>query len=215
MNMELWKKYFQYFAENPYLTLGVAGIGLFLVLILLLKIVNRKPRVIKAFSDSSGSVLVSIHAITDLIRATCQHIEGVSRPRIKVRVKRGVTSLELRLRMESGSRIREIRNAIRAHLKKTLETNLGFDHLGKITVVIDEYKAGPYDAVVVSEHIGKTDETEESSSSDEPAWNKESGTAEPAKTAFSEEENENKANEEGGSEGISPDDSEGEEKKGS
>lgn len=145
-----WEKLVACYESDPYIVLGAAILALLLLLWLVRKVTRRKPKRVKAFSDNTGSVYVSIHAITDLIRATCEHIDGISKPRVHLRQKKGVTHLELRLRLESGSRIREIRNAIRDHLKQTLETNLGFDHLGSITVVIDEYKPGPLDAAAVT-----------------------------------------------------------------
>lgn len=159
--METWKQYYlQTFADNPYLTLGVVAVGILLILILLIKILTRKPKVIKAFSDSSGAVYVSIHAITDMVRAVCDHVEGISRPRVKLKEKRGVTHLDLHLRLESGSRIREIRDGIRAHLHRTLKENLGIERLGNITVVISEYKSGAMDTIAAREmRAGKGDET--------------------------------------------------------
>ena len=150
--MEDWKQYLpEYFANNPNLTLGVVAIGLLLLLLLLWKILTRKPKVIKAFSDSSGAVYVSTHAIRDMVRAVCDHEEGISRPRVKLKDKRGVTHLDLHLRLESGSRIREIREGIREHLHRTLKENLGIEKLGAITVFISEYNSGAMDAIAAQE----------------------------------------------------------------
>lgn len=150
--MENWKQYLpEYFANNSNLTLGVVAVGLLLVLILLWKILTRKPKVIKAFSDTSGAVYVSTHAITDMVRAVCDHVEGISRPRVKLKEKRGVTHLDLHLRLESGSRIREIRDGIREHLHRTLKDNLGIERLGNITVFISEYKSGAMDTIAAQE----------------------------------------------------------------
>lgn len=147
--MEELQKYLEYFADNPYLTFGVVAVGLILVLVLVVRMASRKPKMIKAFSDTSGAVYVSTHAVIDLVRATCEHIEGVSKPRVRLKDKRGVTHLDLHLRLESGSRIREIRDALRQHLKGTLQDNLGIENLGNITVIVSEYKAGPLDAISV------------------------------------------------------------------
>jgi uncharacterized alkaline shock family protein YloU len=149
--METLQPYLQFFADNPYLTFGVVAVGLVLVLILVIKMASRKPKMIMAFSDVSGSVYVSVNAVTDLVRATCEHIDGISKPRVRLREKRGVTHIDLHLRLESGSRIREIRDALREHLKHTLQYNLGIENLGNITVVISEYKAGPLDAISVQQ----------------------------------------------------------------
>lgn len=149
MMERLWDDATSWCEANPELSLLLGAFVLLLLFWLLVRRLSRKPKQVKAFSDEVGSVYVTVHAITDLIRATCEHIPGISRPRINLRQKKGVTSLELRMRLESGSRIREIREAIRKHLRNTLETNLGFDHLGDITVVIDEYKPGPADSNVV------------------------------------------------------------------
>ncbi len=157
--IEELQKYLNYFADNPYLTLGIVAAGLVLVLVLVLKMSTRKPKMIKAFSDTSGAVYVSTHAVIDLVRATCEHIEGISRPRVRLKDKRGVTHLDLHLRLESGSRIREIRDALRQHLKGTLQDNLGIENLGNITVIVSEYKAGPLDAISVHPPAPPPEET--------------------------------------------------------
>ena len=139
---EIWNLVQEYFSNPWYLGMGCAlVVALFWFMLLL----RRPPKAIRAFSDASGEVLISLQALTDLVRASCNQLEGISKPRIRLKTRRGVTSLRLHLRLESGARIREIREALKNHLKNTLQSNLGFENLGEITIVIDEYKTGPLD----------------------------------------------------------------------
>ncbi len=134
-------------AQDPlYFGLFTGTLALAIALFLLIFFAaRRKPKAIRAFSDSSGEVLISLQALSELVRSSCDQLDGVTRPKIRLKVRKGTTSLRLHLRLESGSRIREIREALKTHLKMTLQDNLGFEKLGDITIVVDEYKPGPLD----------------------------------------------------------------------
>ena len=137
------------FLSEPW-NLAVAAVALAVLIYLWVRL-RGGPKVIQAFSDDAGTVYISVQALTDLVRATCGQIEGVSRPRIQLNVNRGVTGLHLRIRLESGARIRDIRDRLKHQLKRTLQTNLGFEQLGDIVIVVDEYKPGPLDSFLPPE----------------------------------------------------------------
>lgn len=128
-----------HFSEPTYLYAAGAFISLSLALILL---VRRQPRNIVAYRTENGRVMVSRSAIIELIRTSCEQINDVAKPSVKIKVKGKTTHFDVRIQLMSGGRLREIEQTLQEHLRQNLTENLGIENLGKINIVATGFKSG-------------------------------------------------------------------------
>ena len=74
----------QYLSEPAYLYTGGGALVLTLLLILLKR---RQPKNVVAYSTENGRVMVSRSAIVELVRTSCEQLNHVSKPSVKIKVK--------------------------------------------------------------------------------------------------------------------------------
>ncbi|MGJ3244219.1 MAG: hypothetical protein ACFE0O_14850 [Opitutales bacterium] len=130
----------RHLANPPWLYVALGTLGLLLFLWLL---VRRQPRAIVAFADKAGRVRVSLQAIADMAKASCEQVEAVQKVKVRVRAVRNRPVIELRLRLDNTGNIRIIRNGLKRHIGLILEDNLGFEKGGDIHIEIEGIKGGP------------------------------------------------------------------------
>ena len=70
-------------AEPTYLYAAGGALALALFLILL---VRRQPQKIVAYQTENGRVMVCRSAIVELIRTSCEQLDGIAKPSVKIRV---------------------------------------------------------------------------------------------------------------------------------
>lgn len=133
----------KHLAQPVYLYIGVATLALAFVLFLL---VRRQPKNVVAYTTANGQVMVSRAAIVELVQTSCVQIEEVSKPQVRMHVKGGKTHFEVRLKLASGARLREIEEVLQSHLRKALTENLGIEDLGRIDIVAIGFKSGKLDS---------------------------------------------------------------------
>jgi len=144
-----------HFSQPTYLYAAGAFISLSLALILLLR---RQPKQIVAYRTENGRVMVSRSAIVELIRTSCEQINDVAKPCVKIKVKGKTTHFDVRIQLMSGGRLREIEQTLQQHLRHCLTENLGIENLGKINIVATGFKSG---RIQVSSPITSKDKTAE------------------------------------------------------
>jgi hypothetical protein len=133
----------QQFAQAEYLYVAGAILLLAFLLILLLR---RQPKNVVAYTTENGRVMVSRHAIIDLVQTSCEQLENVSKPIVKIKGKGQTTHFEVRIVLLSGGRLREIEQTLQSHLRKALTENLGIESLGCINIVATGFKSGRIDS---------------------------------------------------------------------
>ncbi len=129
--------------------LYVGGAILMLAIILVL-LVRRQPKNIVAYTTENGSVMVSRHAIIELVQTSCEQLEDVSKPLVKIKAKGQITHFEVRIILLSGGRLREIEQTLQRHLREALTENLGIESLGRINIVATGFKSGRIDSNIHS-----------------------------------------------------------------
>ena len=129
--------------------LYVGGAILMLAIILVL-LVRRQPKNIVAYTTENGSVMVSRHAIIELVQTSCEQLEDVSKPLVKIKAKGQITHFEVRIVLLSGGRLREIEQTLQRHLREALTQNLGIESLGCINIVATGFKSGRIDSNIHS-----------------------------------------------------------------
>lgn len=129
--------------------LYVVGAILVLAIILIL-LIFRQPKNIVAYTTENGSVMVSRHAIIELVQTSCEQLEDVSKPLVKIKAKGQNTHFEVRIVLLSGGRLREIEQTLQNHLREALTENLGIESLGRINIVATGFKSGRIDSNIHS-----------------------------------------------------------------
>lgn len=112
------------------------------LLFLLLLLVRRQPKNVLAYTTESGRVMVSRQAIVELVQTSCEQIQDVSKPQVKITIKGRTTHFEIRIKLLSGGRLRQIEQTLQSHLREALTENLGIENLGHINIVATGFKSG-------------------------------------------------------------------------
>ena len=137
----------QHLTRPEFLYVGGAILMLAIILILLLW---RQPKNIVAYTTENGSVMVSRHAIIELVQTSCEQGVDVSKPLVKLKAKGQNTHFEVRIVLLSGGRLREIEQTLQNHLREALTENLGIESLGCINIVATGFKSGRIDSNIHS-----------------------------------------------------------------
>jgi hypothetical protein len=116
---------------------AVLALALFLILL-----VRRQPKKIVAYRTENGRVMVCRSAIVELIRTSCEQLDDVAKPSVKINVKGKYTHFDVRIQLMSGGRLRDIEETLQTHLRQNLTENLGIENLGKINIVATGFKSG-------------------------------------------------------------------------
>jgi hypothetical protein len=122
---------------------GGAIIAIALILLFLRFFRNCQPKKVTAYSTAGGHVIVNRAAIIDLVQSTCSQIDDVSKPRVRIRIKKGTPHFEVQIKLSSGGRLRDIEQSLQEHLREALSQNLGIEKLGKIDVIATGFKPSP------------------------------------------------------------------------
>ena len=112
------------------------------LLVILMLLVRRQPKNVVAYTTENGRVMVSRHAIIELVQTSCEQMQDVSKPQVKIKVKGRTTHFEVRIKLLSGGRLRQIEQTLQSHLRQALTENLGIESLGRINIVATGFKSG-------------------------------------------------------------------------
>lgn len=139
MNWSDVSEVIEFLSTPPYTYLCGAALVLAFIFILLRR---RQPSSVIAFTSEGGRVMVTRSAITELVQTSCTQLRDVAKPCIRIRVKRGQTNLEVRLKLASGGRLTEVAATLKEHLRDALQQNLGISNLGSIDITVTGFKSG-------------------------------------------------------------------------
>lgn len=148
---------FEKLTANPAFT--AIGLGVILVIfltILLYFLLRRQPKKVLAYATENGRVMVSRAAIVELVQTSCAQLNDVSKPRVKLVVRRKVTNLDVDIKLLSGGRLRQIEDTLQAHLRLVLSENLGIENLGYINIIATGFKSGRIDQTTTVNRLEDT-----------------------------------------------------------
>ena len=127
----------QFFAlENAFLW----GI-LFFLLVVLFLLLRRQPQSIVAYKTENGDVTISRSALAELMRTSCQQINYISKPKLKVFTKGGLTHFTVQIQLTSGARLKDIEETLQNHFRESLANNLGIEKLGTVNITVTGFKS--------------------------------------------------------------------------
>ena len=127
----------EYLETGPYLWIGAAVL---LLLIYLLLVMRRQPKVIHAFASSTGDVTVSRQAIREVAQRACDAVDGVGRCNTRMTTRGGRLYLKVKIILLSGYRAVEVCPLLGETLKHSLSDDLGIEELGNIDVMLVGYR---------------------------------------------------------------------------
>lgn len=128
----------------------VVGFLALLIIVNIIKKPFRRPKLI-AYSTDKGSVQVSHSAISDLIQSICSHNSNLSQLKSKIFTQRKKLHIQIRLRIESGSHLRTIEEAIQSNLRAALNNSLGISDVGSIDIIATGIKESANSSKIASE----------------------------------------------------------------
>ena len=172
----------EHFTQLEYLYTCAAALVLAFLLILL---VRRQPKNVVAYSTENGQVMVSRSAIIELVQTSCEQIDEISKPQVRINTKGKKTGFEVKVKLASGGHLRSIEETLQTHLRRALTENLGIEGLGRINIIATGFKSGkvePSSSATTNESNEANEPHESKEEPDlitEPADEVSTGTEEP------------------------------------
>lgn len=115
--------------------------ALVVLLYILIKLRQRQPKNIVAYKTENGDVTISRAAVVELVRTSCEQISQVSKPKLKVFTKKGLTHFNIRIQLISGGRLKDVEKMLQNHLRESLSNNLGIEKLGNVNIMVTSFKS--------------------------------------------------------------------------
>lgn len=129
--------------------LYIAGATLLLAFVLVL-LVRRQPKNVVAYTTENGRVMVSRSAIIELVQTSCEQLQDVSKPQVRIHVKGTTSHFDVRIKLLTGGRLRVIEETLQSHLRRALTEGLGIENLGRINIIATGFKSGRIDSSIPS-----------------------------------------------------------------
>ena len=111
---------------------------------------RRQPKNVVAYSTENGRVTVSRSAIVELVQTSCQQLQDVSKPQVKIKSEGETSHFEVSIKLMSGASLRSIEQTLQSHLRQALTENLGIENLGQINIVATGFKSKRIDSTISS-----------------------------------------------------------------
>jgi uncharacterized alkaline shock family protein YloU len=133
-----------YFGESWLQGMGVGGIMILLSLLYLVTFGPRRPKAkYISFDSGNGSVSISINAVRDYIRKLSGEFSAVVSIDPKIRPERDGISVDLDVKLVSGSRIPEVSQMLQERVRESLLNGLGIADVKEVKVRIQEITGEP------------------------------------------------------------------------
>ena len=111
---------------------------------------RRQPKNIVAYITENGCVTVSRSAIIELVQTSCQQLQDVSKPKVKIKSEGETSHFDVSIKLMSGASLRTIEQTLQSHLRQALTENLGIENLGQINITATGFKSKKIDSSVSS-----------------------------------------------------------------
>lgn len=140
-----------------------------LLLFFLIQLRRRQPKSIVAYKTENGNVIINRSAIVELVRTSCEQISQVSKPRLKVLTKKGLTHFTIHIELISGAHLKDVEENLQNHLRENLHKNLGIEKLGDVNIIVTSFKSSKVKSVDVgSTHATPQTQVQEEEIHNEP-----------------------------------------------
>jgi uncharacterized alkaline shock family protein YloU len=103
---------------------------------------RRKVKFI-SFESEDGAVSVSVNAVRDFIRKLGDEFDAVISMEPKIRAEKDMMSIDLDVKIQSGSRIPELSQIIQTRIRESVRDGLGIAEVREIKVRVQEIVGAP------------------------------------------------------------------------
>jgi hypothetical protein len=112
------------------------GLGAFVVLVIVIVLMRRQPKVFVAFGEGGDSVRITRRAVRELVQRCCEELGGVGSARADVRIRAGELHTRVELRLKRDANLKGITGYLREQISQALTENLGIEKIGDIEIVV-------------------------------------------------------------------------------
>lgn len=147
MNIDLqqfpeWAQNTIYFCTDYLEWFSGLALLLFILLVfsMLVRFVRGKGKDVLAFEDESGRVSISKYALKTLIFNKCNRVPGVQNPRPSIKMTGNKIAIYVKVGIQEGCNLREVREILRTHLEESLRCDFGLEKLSSIHVLVTDFE---------------------------------------------------------------------------
>ena len=113
----------------------------FITSILFLWLIRKlKKDLVPVFSDQEGKVQMTHHALQELVRRTCEQMDGIHHPKTKIIRKRNSLRLNVRIDFQTNSDVMAIRTELTRKLEEVMNEKLNFQNFEGVDLVIKGFE---------------------------------------------------------------------------
>ena len=117
------------------------GLAIVFILLCLWKLIrSSQPKLVAVFTDDEGTVKITPQALRELVRKSCADLPGVHSPSTKIFTKSNQVRLLVKLEVEPGSQVKQIRTQLNQKLEQVMVESLSFSNFGGIDIVIKGFQ---------------------------------------------------------------------------
>ena len=110
---------------------------LLILLFLLIWIFNKtKKDLVEIFSDEDGGVLVTPHALQELVSKSCFGMDGIDSPTTKILRNGSKIRLVVRIRVNTDCNVKETRKVLKEKLENIMFEKLCFSNFEGVDLII-------------------------------------------------------------------------------
>jgi hypothetical protein len=114
---------------------------LFLVLVLILWALSKmKQDLLPVFKDDEGVVQITPHALHELVKKTCEEMEGIFNPNTTIKKKGNAIRLAVQLRIQTDCNVQETRLELKRRLEEVMIKKLNFDNFDGVDILIKGFQ---------------------------------------------------------------------------
>ena len=122
---------------NPLIAYLIIAVCAFIILLIVLNWFTslfKSSRLI-AYKTEKGMVQVNYGAISDLVQSICKRDSHISQLKTKIIFRRKNLDIQIRLRIESGSHLKNIEETLQTEIREALRESLGVENIGFIDII--------------------------------------------------------------------------------
>ena len=113
------------------------GMCLIFLLLLIWGLIRKfRSELVPVFNDDDGTVQITPQALRELVRKSCTSIAGVHSPATSIKKQGSKLRLEVQIRVEQNSKVKDTRLLLKQQLESVMVDNLNFSNFGGIDLVI-------------------------------------------------------------------------------
>jgi len=114
----------------------------FLLLLLLFWALGKIKRdLLPVFKDDDGLVRITPHALHELVKKTCEDMEGIFNPTTTINKKGNAIRLDVQLRIQTDCNVQETRLELKKRLEDVMVKKLNFDNFEGVDILIKGFQS--------------------------------------------------------------------------